>query len=164
MKNYLKKCKSTANSLIQQARSGEPREGAAEADFRQRRAVEEAMPLTSWYVTDEFYSDEEPRNHVTVVQIRDVARDGVVKRAECEGAVADVSAARVEGDATIVRLGEPPGEEAESLEHFVGAPGDAKRCCDLSVSANTALFYRHLSYRMVEAEPLIGMWKRTVRP
>lgn len=146
VKNYLKKCKSTANSFIH-AKS-EPN-GAADADFRQRRAVEEAVPLTSWYVTDEFYLDEEPRNHVTIVQIRDHARNGV-QEVEYDG-VADVCAARVERDSKVVFLNvakgtteevpvaplyPPDDEEVESLANFIeNIPfRNGKRCCDLSVS------------------------------
>lgn len=145
VKNYLKKCKSTANSFIH-AKS-EPN-GTADADFRQRRAIEEAVPLTSWYVTDEFYLDEEPRNHVTIVQISDTAQNGVQK-VEYDG-VADVCTTRVERDSKVVRLSGPKGateevpvaplcpeeEEVESLENFIGnSPAkNEKRCCDLSVS------------------------------
>ena len=49
VKNYLKKCKSTANNYIQRSDS---------SSGKLRKAREERVPLTSWYVTDEFYSPE----------------------------------------------------------------------------------------------------------
>lgn len=74
VKNYLKKCKNTANSFIQ---SKAESNAELELNFKQRKAVEDSVPLTSWYVTDEFYVEEEPKNHVTVVQITDAAKNSI---------------------------------------------------------------------------------------
>lgn len=151
VKNYLRKCKSTANSFINAKSESN---GTSDADFRQRRAVEEAVPLTSWYVTDEFYLDEEPRNHVTIVQIMDTAQDGIQK-VEHDG-VADVCIApQVEWDSKVIRLKVPSEEalvapicpeeeeEVETLENFIGnmPAGNEKGCCDLSVSVHLIFNY-----------------------
>lgn len=90
VKNYLKKCKSTANNYIQKSDL---------STTKVRKAVEHSVPHTSWYVTDEFYSDEEAKNHVTIVQITDAAKDSV-QVPECDD-IASVHLASVELDAEV---------------------------------------------------------------
>lgn len=94
VKNYLKKCKRSANSLIQNNNERNVELSSSQPNFFKRySAVEESVPHTSWYVTDEFYLDEEPKSHVTVVQMM-VAAKNSVQTAECD-AVAVVNSADV---------------------------------------------------------------------
>lgn len=84
----MKKCKSTAHNYIQRTDSS--------SSVKVRKAVEERVPHTSWYVSDEFYSDEEAKNHVTMVQMTDAANN-TVQVDECDN-VASVHLANVEND------------------------------------------------------------------
>lgn len=106
VKNYLKKCKNTANNYIQNKNGG----GAGDSEEKPvRKAAEDSVPHTSWYVTDEFYLEEEAESHVTVVQITDEARN-TTQTEECDG-VASVHSANVEVDVGVARiceLGPPP--------------------------------------------------------
>ncbi len=117
MKNYLKKCKSTANNFVQSKIEQNvivavAAELAHSNSNQPRRASDQPVPLTSWYVTDEFYMDEEPKNHVTVVQMTDAAQK-IVQTTECDG-IASMHLASIKLDAKVISQKK---EYATAIEH-----------------------------------------------
>lgn len=105
MKNYLKKCKTTAENFIQQRYEQSAQiVDVPQLILRPRKATENSVPLTSWYVTDEFCTDEETESHVTVVQMTDAARNTIQNVEYDTIGAASIQSANVEMNSEIVIL------------------------------------------------------------
>ncbi|XP_065213385.1 puratrophin-1-like isoform X3 [Planococcus citri] len=139
VKNYLKKCKSTANNYIQRSDS---------TSDKVRKAVEERVPHTSWYVTDEFYSEEEAENHVTMVRLTDAAKN-TIQVEECDK-IASVHSANVENNCNSAVSPEMQNDERNNNvicgndENFVeNDPADFNICMGKYSSQNSNDFQLH---------------------